>query len=234
MTAVLASRPANHLWSTMPGWGIVADLTPPELIAARHLRVLRKLISVGLALVLILCAGAYVLAFKAHSTAADARDAVTARTQQLQQQLHDKSFGDVVRIQGTLAQVQGQVTGLMKDDVDLPELLGKIRTALPARMAINTLLVTLAPAGTAVVGAPATTLDTSGHVVIGTVVVAGSSETLDDLPTYIDRLARVNGISNLVPTSNGSDTVGVKFSLAFAITDRLYSHRYDVSTTGSK
>jgi hypothetical protein len=122
----------------------------------------------------------------------------------------------------------------LKNDVDLPTLLGKVRAALPASMAINAMTVTLTPAGTGAAGATAPTLDTSGHLVIGTVVVGGSSRTLDDLPTYVDRLAKVKGIANLVPTSNGSDTEGVKFSLAFAITDRLYSHRYDAATTGSK
>jgi type IV pilus assembly protein PilN len=226
--------PDNRLWSSMPGWGIVADLTPPELIAERHLRVLRKYIVVGLALVVVLCGSGYALAVQKHSTAADARNAITARTEQLQQQLENKSFSNVVRIQGTLAQVQVQVAALLKNDVDLPALLGKVRAALPASMAINTMSVTLTPAGTAAAGGAAPTLDTSGHLVIGTVVVGGSSKTLDDLPTYVDRLAKVKGISNLVPTSNGSDTDGVKFSLAFAITDRLYSHRYDVATTGSK
>lgn len=226
--------PDNRLWSSMPGWGIVADLTPPELIAERHLRVLRKYIVVGLALVVVLCGTGYALAVQKHSTAADARNAITTRTQQLQQQLHNKSFSDVVRIQGTLAQVQAQVAALLKNDVDLPALLGKVRADLPTSMAIKTVTVTLTPAGTGPAGATAPTLDTSGHVVIGTVVVGGSSKSLDDLPAYVDRLAKVKGVANLVPTSNASDTEGVKFSLAFAITDRLYSHRYDVATTGSK
>jgi hypothetical protein len=221
----------NRLWSSMPGWGIVADLTPPELIAERRLRVLRKYIVAGLVLVLVLCAGGYVQAVRKHSTAVDARNAMTARTQELQQQLHNKAFGDVVRIQGTLAQVQTQVATLLKNDVDLPTLLGKVRAALPASMAIKTMTVTLT---TAAGGVAAPTLDRSGHVVIGTFVVGGSSRTLDDLPAYVDRLAKVKGVANLVPTSNGSDTEGVKFSLAFEITDRLYSHRYDVATTGSK
>jgi type IV pilus assembly protein PilN len=226
--------PDNRMWNSMPGWGIAADLTPPELIAERHLRVLRKLIVAALALLVLVCAGGYVLAVQQHSTAADVRDAITARTEQLQQQLQNKSFRNVVQIQGTVAQVQGQVATLMKNDVDLPALLGKVRVALPARMVIKTLTVTLTPAGTPAAGAPTPTLDTSGHVVIGTVIVGGLSRSIDDLPTYVDRLAKVKGISNLVPTSNQNDTGGVKFSLAFAITDRLYSHRYDVSTTGSK
>ena len=46
MTAAIATS-GQQLWSTMPGWGIVADLTPPELIASRRLRLLRKLLIAG-------------------------------------------------------------------------------------------------------------------------------------------------------------------------------------------
>lgn len=221
--------PDNRLWSSMPGWGIVADLTPPELIAERHLRVLRKVIVAALSLVLVLCAAGYALAVRQHSSAADAGNAVNARTAQLQQQLADPTFRNVVQMQGTLAKVQAQVAILMKDDVDLPALLTKVRAVAPASIALSTLTVTMNTSATA----PGTTtgLDTSGHTVIGTVVVAGSGKTLDDLPAYIDRLARISGVVNLVPTTNLSAQGSVAFSLAFAVTDKLYSHRYDVSNT---
>jgi hypothetical protein len=234
MTALLAPPPGSQLWSSMPGWGIAADLTPRELIEERHLRVLRKLIAAGLALVVVLCTGGYVLAVKKYSSATGTRDAITTRSQQLQQQLHSKSFRNVVRVQGTLTKVQSQVSALMKDDVDLPALLTKLRTALPASMAINSLSVTLTPGGAAAVSAAGTGLDTSGQVAIGTVTVSGSGRTLDDLPTYVDRLAKVGGVVNLVPTSNQTGKGGAQFSLSFTVTDKLYSHRYDVANTGGK
>ena len=52
----------NQPWSSMPGWGIVADLTPPELIASRHLKVLRKWIVLGLVVLVVACVAGYVLA----------------------------------------------------------------------------------------------------------------------------------------------------------------------------
>jgi hypothetical protein len=100
-------------------------------------------------------------------------------------------------------------------------------------MAIKTLTVTMNTATTAP-GATSPGLDTSGRTVIGTVVVAGSGKSLDDLPAYVDRLAKISGVVNLVPTSNLAAKGGVDFSLAFALTDKLYSHRYDASHTGGK
>ena len=48
----------QQIWNTMPGWGIVADLTPPELIATRRLRLLRKLLAAGLSVLLVLLVAA--------------------------------------------------------------------------------------------------------------------------------------------------------------------------------
>ena len=51
----------TQVWNTMPGWGIVADLTPPELIASRRLAVIRKALLSGLIFltVLLLCGYGY-------------------------------------------------------------------------------------------------------------------------------------------------------------------------------
>lgn len=234
MTALLAPPPNSRLWSSMPGWGIVADLTPPELIEARHLRVLRKVIVAGLALVVVLCAGAYVLAVQKDSSAKDARDAITTRTALLNQRLDAPAFRNVVKMQGTVAQVQSRVALLMKDDVDLSLLLAKIRKALPATMVINSLSLTLNPGSATAPGAAGTGLDTAGQAVIGTVTVAGSGRTLDDLPAYVDRLASVDGLVNLVPTSNQAAKGAAQFSLSFQVTDKLYSHRYDATSKGGK
>ncbi len=234
MTALLAPPPDNRLWSSMPGWGIVADLTPPELIAARHLRALRKLIVVGLTLVVALCAGGYVLAVRQHSSATSARDAVTARGADLQRQLNSKAFLHVITIQGTVAKVQGQVATLLKDDIDLPALLTEVALALPASMKITTLSVSLASGGTAAQGGSGTSLDTSGHPVIGTVIVTGSGHKLDDLPMYVDRLATLPGVVNVVPTSNQATNGAVSYNMTFSLTNKLYSHRYDAAKAGGK
>ena len=50
-----ATPPPAQLWSTMPGWGIAADLTPPELINSRALKTLRKWLGAGLVVLLLAC-----------------------------------------------------------------------------------------------------------------------------------------------------------------------------------
>ena len=101
-------------------------------------------------------------------------------------------------------------------------------------MSISSLSVTFTATGPGPAAGAVPGLDTSGHQLIGTITVAGSGRTLDDLPAYVDRLSSVTGVVNLVPTSNQASKGGAEFSLYFAMTDELYSHHYDVSTVGSK
>ncbi|MEP7177620.1 MAG: hypothetical protein ABI775_00880, partial [Pseudonocardiales bacterium] len=124
MTAQL-TRP-EEVWSSMPGWGIVADLTPPELIKSRELKVLRKLIVTILVALLVLCVGGYAIAARKHSAAAASLRDVQARTGALNAQT-DKYAG-VTRLKGTVTEVQNQIAALMAGDVDLAKLIGQIRS----------------------------------------------------------------------------------------------------------
>ncbi|HEX4728514.1 MAG TPA: hypothetical protein VH298_12000, partial [Jatrophihabitans sp.] len=49
----------RELWSTMPGWGIVANLIPPELLQARRVRALQKLVVLVLVLLLLVAGAGY-------------------------------------------------------------------------------------------------------------------------------------------------------------------------------
>ena len=89
-----------------PGWGIAADLIPPELINARQLKVLRKLLALGVVALLIACAGGYYLAARENSSATSALASVQDRTAQLQAE--GRGYADVVAIQGSDAARSGR------------------------------------------------------------------------------------------------------------------------------
>ena len=224
----------NQPWSSMPGWGIVADLTPPELIASRHLKVLRKWIVTGLVLLLVACAGGYVLAARKHSAASSALADVQVRTTQLQ--VNARQYAGITTLQSTVTGVQTQIARLMGADVDLVKLLGEIRSSLPATMTIKQETVTLSLAGVAAAGASKSGvgLDTSGHPQIGNITISGSGHSLVDLSAYVDKLKVIPGVVNVVPVSNTADQTGMQFSLSLGLTDVLLSHRFDVSKNGGK
>ena len=229
----------NQPWSSMPGWGIVADLTPPELIASRHLKVLRKWIATGLVIMLLACVAGYVLATQKRSSASNALESVQARTAQLEADA--RKYGGITKLQGTVTAVQAQVSQLMSGDVDLVKLMGGISSSLPATMTIKQEAVTISLAGAASSGKAGTTtsksgsgLDTSGNTPIGNVTISGVSHTLDDLAVYVDRLAAIPGVVDVVPLSNVVDATGVQYSVSLTLTDKLLSHRFDVSKNGGK
>ena len=99
---ITTERPA--LWSAMPGWGIAADLTPRELRNARQLKVLRKLMAAGIAVLLLVCAGGYFLAARENSSASTDLATATDRTVELRASGGD--FADVVSIQRSIDQAQ--------------------------------------------------------------------------------------------------------------------------------
>jgi hypothetical protein len=234
MTAVL--NPTQKAWHSMPGWGIVADLTPSELVTSRQLRQLRKVIGAFLIAVVVLCAAGYAYAWTKNNSAQDALDKANAQSTQLTAE--QARYAGVTRIETTVAGIQAKVASLMKTDVDVAQTIAKIRTALPGTMAITQLSITFTSAATAgPAGAAATAVD--GHLVIGKVTMSGAGRTLDDLSAYVDALGAVPGVANLLPSSNTATKGGTQFSLSFDLTDQLYTHRYDPSkstapTTGSK
>lgn len=231
MTAVLAP---GQLWSTMPGWGIVADLTPPELIASRRLRVVRRAIIAALILLLALFVLAYGVAVLQSHSAAKALASENGRTRTLQTETH--KYRDVVQIRGTLKQVQTQVSTLMAADTGFSTLIEQLRKTLPPSMTISQVQLTLNAPGAAAANSAATSgvLDPSAHAHIGSITLSGSGNRLDDLAVYVDRLAGVKGFTDIVPTANQSTGTSTKYSVTLAFTDELLSHQYDPVKNGGK
>jgi hypothetical protein len=231
MTAVITRPDASAVVRSMPGWHVVANLTPPEVIASHHLRMLRRIIAAALLGVILLCVAGYAWAFLKTSTAQDEADAASAGTTVLQ--LQAKKYPGITRIEEAVDSVKGEVASVMKPDVDMQALIGKIHAALPKTMSIASLTLTLTP-----VAAGGTSgsvgLDTSGRTQIGTVTMTGSGRTLNDLPAFVDRLVRVPGVVNVMPGSNQDSSGVVSYSVTTSLTDQLYSHKYDVVTTGGK
>ncbi len=229
------TRP-TELWNAMPGWGIAADLTPPELINSRQLELLRRILAILLVVVLVIVAGAYLVVRHRNSNAEDALAKAQLHTTQLQAQAN--KYSGITRIQGTTAQVQNQIAALMASDVDLPSFLGKLRSNLPASMLIKQETLTISTAavagGTASTGAAAPTgtgLDTSGLATIGSLTMNGTGKKLNDLADYVDKLKGLTGVTNVLPVSNSDENKIEQFSITLSLTSALLSHRYTATTT---
>jgi Tfp pilus assembly protein PilN len=226
---------SRALWNTMPGWGIVANLLPPEVVQSRRVRFIRRMVLLGLVFVLLACLIAYAYVYLGHRSAEHDLAAEQARSQQLTVQQHQ--YNAVVQIKGDTAQVRTQLSGLLGQDVNTAALITKITQALPAGTAISTLTVTVNTAtaqGTAAASNTTGSLDTSGNPHIGTITVTGTAKTTVDVATYVDKLTRIPGLVDVFPTSNTStDDTGTHYTIDMALTSTLLSHAYDVKPGGN-
>ena len=145
----------------------------------------------------------------------------------------------MTQVQDATKSIDAEIATLMSTDVDAAGLLNRFRVALPASMSVTSVAVTV----TAVPGNPAgatsstPSLDTSGRQQIGTVSLSGKSQNLSDLATYVRTLTAMPGVVNVVPSSNTSSAGGTQsargaqWTVTLQITDQLYTHRYDATTT---
>lgn len=225
-----SGTPGTSLWAVVPGWGIAADLTPPELIAGRHLRCVRRRVIIGLLVLVLLCGLGYVAASLQSASAAAALADEQSRTSALQ--VEARKYGDVTQVQGRITASEGQVARLLAQDVDLGALLGTLRERLPAGMTIDQLGTTVdvvepGAAGAAGAATAGVTLDPTGSTAIGQITLQGSATSLDELPTFLDQLAGVDGLVAPLPLTNASSDTGITYSLQVTMTDALLTHRYD-------
>jgi hypothetical protein len=220
-----AERPA--LWSAMPGWGIAADLTPLELRNARQLKVLRKAMAAGIAMLLLACAGGYYLAAQENFSASADLATVTDRTVELQAAGTD--FADVIAIQRSIVQAQNQISQVMGADVDLFGLMGQLQSNLPAGMTIGDVSIAISTAGVVgAVGAAGTVPDASELPRIGTITINATGRILDDAADYVDRLRAVTGLTDVVSIANDNTGSTARFMITAGLTNALLSHRFDL------
>lgn len=230
MTAVLETTP----WSVMPGWGVVADLTPPELVELRRLRSLRKMIVATLVAVMVLCLAGFGYAMYREAGAQSGLDDIRAEGTTLV--AASSKYGAVVRLRAQTDAVNAQIAQVMTVDVDMARLLASLRQAAPASVSLTSVNVSLTatdPAtGAATTVAAGTARPPAGEAVIGTVTLSGTARRLNDLADYVQSLQKVPGVVDVLPANNAAGATGAaNWSMTLSVTEKLYSHRYDLART---
>jgi hypothetical protein len=213
----------------MPGWGIVANLIPPEVLQARRVRAVRKLVAYLLCVLVLLAGLGYGFAFFRSQQAAEALAAEQSRTAQLLVQ--QKRYADVTLLQSSVAGVRTELSQLLKSDVDMSALVTSVLRQLPPGASVSQLAVTMTPPeGQQPTVNPASgtgALDTSGRAHIGLITITGQAPRVSDVSTLVDRLGAMRGFIDPYPTANTTNDKGTLFTIQFSINDSLLSHRYD-------
>ena len=212
----------------MPGWGIAANLTPPELIASRRLRRVKERLVMAILLIVLLAAGGYAYAFWQVHGAQGGLQSEEQRTTQLRSQ--ETQYSVVTTLQGNIGSVRHQIQTLMTDDLDVSAVLTKVEHALPPGVAITELTLSMDGASAGVPGGGGSgSLDTSGKLHVGQITLQGTGRSLIDASTYVAALTALPGVVDVFPTSNVTQAVGTQFALTVNLTDSLLSHRFDVT-----
>lgn len=225
MTAVATRK---ELWNSMPGWGIAANLTPPELIASRRLNRYRRYVVAALVAVVALIVVGFGYAFWKHHTAADSLSSAQNQGASLSQQAGQ--YGNVVQIQGDISSIQGQLAGLMTNDSDTAALVNRIAHAAPPGVSITDLTITYTAPGSAAT-TPTGTLITSAIPRIGTITLDGTGVNMTDASAYVDALAKVPGLVDVYPVTNARQQIGTQFTITVSMTNKLLSNRFAAPTT---
>jgi Tfp pilus assembly protein PilN len=215
-------------WVVQPGWGIHVDLTPQELVTTRQVKVLRKLVVSALVAVLLIVAGGWFLAHRAHSAAADKLAAAQLASSQIAHKAAQPEYTSVTQIQSALEQANGQLATLMKGDVLIDKLALEMAAALPKGASYSSLSVSISAAGVNAPPATPSVTPDGGHQRVGSVQLAGTAASVDDVSSLVERLQSVSGLVDVVPTSSTKQDAGVNFQITVGLDDRVLSHRYDV------
>lgn len=215
--------PPTTVWTMMPGWGIATNLLPPEILAKRRVRVLRKRVIGALLAVMVVGGAGYGYAYHRVSQASSQLASVQAQT--AAQNAEVNRHTGVVTLQSEQNAIRSQLRTLTAKNVDVAAVSTAIVQALPAGATLSALSTTIS-VGTpaAPVAAPTATnpLDTAGRTQVGTVALTGQARSLDDVARYAAALARVHGVAAAYPTSEqGSPKAGIEFAIQVTLDDAL-------------
>jgi type IV pilus assembly protein PilN len=216
-----------------PGWGIHADLLPPEVLSSRRLKAVRRSVITVCAAFVALMVLLYPLAmYKNHTAAADRDEQLAAQSALVAQKA---SYANVTSLVDQINLIAGQVSLLMVADVDVPDLLRTIRVIAPPEATLTALQLSVDPTGASagLASTAGSSLDTSGESPIGALTINGTSTSFGTAADYVTALAKLTGVVDAQPQSNSFDGHVYTFTIGATLTDAQLSGRYRATAGGN-
>jgi Tfp pilus assembly protein PilN len=224
------------------------NLLPPEIERARRLRRTQGVLAGGLLGVVALLGAGYGYEVHARHGAEQQLADVQAQTSVLQRE--QARYADVPRTVAAIDAAAAARESAMSGDVEWSRTLTDFSLTLPQNVWFSNVTLSVANPSAAAVGAAAGsgtaatpgaaatsgTAATSGVAAttagtIGTVTVQGTARSHRDVASWLDTLAKQQGMSNPYFSSSQKDKIGtktvVKFSSTATLTADALSNRYD-------
>jgi hypothetical protein len=214
-TALIPLDPATTVQRSTRILGISANLLPEEIVAARRARRTRGWVFVVVAIVAVLCASWFALAFHQKREAQQELDAAKSTVAGLQGA--QKEFDETLKVQADTKLLNEQLRVVMGNDLDWAALLATLRNAgAPSHITVDGVNGQLNVAKET--EATTNVLPGSATDTVGTLVVTGGGPDKKAVAAYVDALGKQSVVTNPFVTSVASDTSGgVTFSLRLDI-----------------
>ncbi len=222
--------PRDHARRAVP---IVADLLPAEIVEHRRGRAARRIVLAGLVVLVVLFGAWYGVALYQTSSARQALSRVEDDVSRLQAQ--QNRYADVVGAEAESKKIDSALAALMADDLQWSKVMGAIRRAAPEGVVPNQVIGDLSTGtgnSASAAGGAVDLPNESGHKIIGKITIAGTAGSKGQVGAYVDALAKVDGLTDVLLVSTNADDGTTKFNLQASLTDAVLGGRFSAKTTG--
>ncbi len=207
-------------WAPVPK----VNLLPAEIVQARRLASLKRVLAGGVVAVALLCVGGTLWAQAGASAAQDDLDAVQARAGTLRAE--QARYAAVPKLLNLIQSAGAARERAMSQDVLWYGLLSDLSVTTPAGVTLNGLQVSL--------DKPAAATDPLVPTGIGTVTFTGTAQRFPDVAAWLDAVGRMRGLDGSTlhsatredPTG-GKTSAAVNFTTTITVTSKALTHRYD-------
>lgn len=206
-------------WAPVPK----VNLLPPEILQARRITRLKRLLTGVLAVTVAACAGATFWAAAGASAAQEELDAVQARGATLRAQ--QARYAAVPRLLGLLQSAGTAREKALGQDVLWYGFLSDLAVTTPKGVTLNGLQVAL--------DKPTAVQDPLVPPGIGTVSFTGSAQNFPDVAAWLDAVGTLHGLdgSSLQSATREDPTAAaggtLNFTSTITVTSKALTHRYD-------
>lgn len=200
------------------------NLLPPEVRAARGLRVLKRWLGVSLVLTVVLCLGGFAFGLLSAGTAA--AELVVAQENTARIQAEQLKYAEVPQVLGALDTARSARELGMSTEVQWKGYLDAIAAVLPADVSVESYTVT----GATPMTAPALAADPLQGPSVGQVQFTGRTATLPDTAAWLDALDSIPGFADAwvsaaaVTATETTTYYTVEATVQF--TDAAYAQRF--------
>jgi Tfp pilus assembly protein PilN len=220
MTTPTLTKTAPSIEGELRIPAVEANLLPVEIVEARRGRLARRVVVTALVLVTILTTAWYGQARYQTSVTQETLRLTEEDAQRVQEQQQD--FPDLIATRAESQAIQTRLSGLLAGDLQWSRLLFSIRVQAPDGIRVTGVVGALHDDTAATEAAAARTPD----AVIGRLTVTGISGDRAALAAFVDRLGRIEGLTN--PLLNSATIVegSTQFSVQLDITTKALASRF--------